>query len=72
MLARMKADGLLEDEDITPTHGGKTTRIYRGVKKPYSRLRCDHHARSYQTDAPNHGLARLNLLQTATENAPSS
>jgi hypothetical protein len=34
LLARMEADGLLVGEDITPAHGGKTTRIYRAVKNP--------------------------------------
>ena len=34
LLARMEADGLLVAEDISPAHGGKTTRIYRAVKNP--------------------------------------
>jgi hypothetical protein len=34
LLARMEADGLLAGQDITPAHGGKTTRIYRAVKNP--------------------------------------
>ncbi len=34
LLARMEAEGLLVGEDITPAHGGKTTRIYRAVKSP--------------------------------------
>lgn len=34
LLTRMEADGLLVAEDITPAHGGKTTRIYRAVKNP--------------------------------------
>jgi hypothetical protein len=34
LLARMEADGLLVAEDITPAHGGKTTRIYRAARNP--------------------------------------
>jgi hypothetical protein len=34
LLARMEADGLLVGQDITPPHGGKTTRIFRAVKNP--------------------------------------
>ena len=34
LLARMESDGLLVGQDITPAHGGKTTRIYRAVKNP--------------------------------------
>jgi hypothetical protein len=34
LLARMEVDGLLAGQDITPAHGGKTTRIYRVVKNP--------------------------------------
>ncbi len=34
LLARMEVDGLLVGEDITPPHGGKTTRIHRAVKNP--------------------------------------
>lgn len=34
LLDRMERDGLLVGEDITPAHGGKTTRIYRAVKNP--------------------------------------
>ena len=34
LLARMEAEGQLVAEDITPAHGGKTTRIYRAVKNP--------------------------------------
>ena len=34
VLARMEADGMLVGQDITPAHGGKTTRIYRAVKHP--------------------------------------
>ena len=34
LLARMEADGVLVGEDITPAHGGKTTRIYRVARNP--------------------------------------
>ena len=34
LLAKMEANGLLEGEDITPTHGGKTTRIFRHMQNP--------------------------------------
>lgn len=34
LLARMESDGVLIGEDITPAHGGKTTRIYRAFKNP--------------------------------------
>ena len=34
LLARMEADGLLVGEDITPAHGGKTTRIFRRIHNP--------------------------------------
>jgi hypothetical protein len=34
LLARMEADGLLCGEEITPTRGGKTMRIYRAVTNP--------------------------------------
>lgn len=34
LLARMEADGLLVGEDITPQHGGKTTRVYRAARNP--------------------------------------
>lgn len=34
LLARMESDRLLVGEDLTPAHGGKTTRIYRAVKNP--------------------------------------
>jgi hypothetical protein len=30
----MEADGLLVGENVTPSGGGKTTRIYRAVKNP--------------------------------------
>jgi hypothetical protein len=36
LLARMKADGLLVSEDITPAHGGTTTRLYRAITNPVS------------------------------------
>lgn len=32
LLDRMERDGLLTGEDITPQHGGKTTRIYRAAR----------------------------------------
>jgi hypothetical protein len=34
LLARMEADGLLVGDNSTPSHGGKTTRVYRAVKNP--------------------------------------
>jgi hypothetical protein len=34
LLSRMEVDGLLVGKDITPAHGGKTTRIYRAAKNP--------------------------------------
>jgi hypothetical protein len=34
LLDRMERDGLLVGENITPEHGGKTTRIFRAVKNP--------------------------------------
>ena len=34
VLTKMEADGLLAGEDITPAHGGKTTRIFRRVHNP--------------------------------------
>ena len=34
LLERMEQDGLLVGENITPPHGGKTTRIYRAAKNP--------------------------------------
>jgi hypothetical protein len=34
LLARMEADGLLIGEDVTPSGGGKTTRIFRPVQNP--------------------------------------
>lgn len=34
LLARMETDGQLVAEDITPAHGGKTTRVYRAVQNP--------------------------------------
>lgn len=36
LLARMAADGLLKGEEITPAHGGRTTRIFRAVRNPVS------------------------------------
>ena len=34
LLDHMERAGLLVGEDITPPHGGKTTRVYRAVKNP--------------------------------------
>lgn len=34
LLAQMEAAGLLIGEDITPAHGGKTTRIFRCIQNP--------------------------------------
>lgn len=36
LLTRMEAAGLLAGEDVTPPHGGKTTRIYRAINNPIS------------------------------------
>jgi hypothetical protein len=34
LLARMEANGLVVGEDVTPAHGGTTTRLYRAVNNP--------------------------------------
>ncbi|MFO1487359.1 MAG: DUF3987 domain-containing protein [Verrucomicrobiota bacterium] len=35
LLDCMERNGVLAGENITPAHGGKTTRIYRAVKSPF-------------------------------------
>jgi len=39
LLARMETDRLLVGQNITPEHGGKTTRIFRGVQTPIPELK---------------------------------